>query len=99
MSAQKATIKPLESEGSLVSTVEPGEGLGRFALPLDARECMHHLINGTPIEIPRSFYPVLMHRIETYFGEAIIDTKLDTKIAQLTPISCRLNETGQRVLS
>jgi hypothetical protein len=83
----------------LASTVEPGEGFGRFAIPADSRECMQHLINGTPIEIPRYFYPVLMHRVEAWFGEAVIDTKLDAKIAQLTPISCRLNEAGKRVLT
>lgn len=83
----------------LASTVEPGEGFGKFAIPGGSHECLQHLLNGTPIEIPRYFYPVLMHRVEAWFGEAIIDTKLDAKIAQLTPISCRLNEAGKRVLA
>jgi hypothetical protein len=98
----ESTTDPLRAVGSdavLASTVEPGEGFGRFAIPADSRECMQHLINGTPIEIPRYFYPVLMHRVQAWFGEAIIDTKLDAKIAQLTPISCRLNEAGKRVLA
>ena len=86
------------SDAVLVSTVEPGEGFGKYAIPADSRECMQHLLNGTPIEIPRFFYPILMHRVEAWFGEAIIDTKLDAKMAQLTPISCRLNEAGKRVL-
>lgn len=89
----------LSPAGLLASTVEPGEGFGKFAIPADSRECLQHLLNGTPIEIPRYFYPVLMHRVEAWFSEAIIDTKLDAKIAQLTPISCRLNEAGQRVLA
>lgn len=87
------------SDAVLASTVEPGEGFGRYAIPADSRECMQHLLNGTPIEIPRCFYAVLMHRVAAWFGEAIIDTKLDAKIAQLTPISCRLNEAGKRVLA
>ena len=98
----ESTTDPLRAVGSdtvLVSTVEPGEGFGKYAIPADSRECMQHLLNGTPIEIPRFFYPVLMHRVEAWFGEAIIDTKLDAKIAQLTPISCRLNESGKRVLT
>jgi hypothetical protein len=41
----------------------------------------------------------LMNQVQAWFGEAIIDTKLDAKIAQLTPISCRLNEAGKRVLA
>jgi len=84
---------------SLTSTVAPGEGFGQFALPLDSTECMQHLINGTPIEIPRFFYAVLMRRIESYFSEAIIDTKMDWRIAQLTPVSCRLNNAGKQALS
>ena len=87
------------SDAGLASTVKPGEGFGQFALPLDSVECMQHLVNGTPIEIPKSFYPVLMHRVKTYFSEAIIDTKIDWRIAQLTPLSCRLNEDGKRVLA
>ena len=89
----------LSPAGLLTSTIEPGGGFGKFAIPADSRECLQHLLNGTPIEIPRYFYPVLMHRVEAWFGEAVIDTKLDPKIAQLTPISCRLNEVGKRVLA
>ena len=101
MSDENTTMRPTRvgSDAVLVSTVEPGEGFGKYAIPADSRECMQHLLNGTPIEIPRFFYPVLMHRVKAWFGEAIIDTKLDAKIAQLTPISCRLNEAGNRVLT
>ena len=97
-----STTDPLRAVGSdavLASTVEPGENFGKFAIPADSRECLQHLLNGTPIEIPRFFYTVLLRRIEAYFADAIIDTKLDSKIAQLTPISCRLNEAGRRVLA
>ena len=99
MNTSQDTSEPLAAAGLLASTVEPGEGFGRFAIPADSRECLQHLLNGTPIEIPRYFYPVLMHRVEAWFGEAVIDTKLDAKIAQLTPISCRLNDDGKRVLA
>lgn len=99
MNAPQDTSEPSAAAGLLASTVESGEGFGKFAIPADSRECMQHLVNGTPIEIPRYFYPVLMHRVEAWFGEAIIDTKLDAKIAQLTPISCRLNNAGKQVLA
>jgi hypothetical protein len=96
---QKGGTAAVGSDAVLASTVDPGEGFGRFAIPASSRECLQHLMNGTPIEVPRLFYPVLMNQVQAWFGEAIIDTKLDAKIAQLTPISCRLNEAGKRVLA
>lgn len=88
-----------ECDAVLASTVEPGENFGRFNLPMNTRELVWQLSNGTPCEVPRNWLNTAMQAIEQCFSNADIKVEADRKIAQLTPNRADLNDYGRRVLA
>ena len=96
-----ATTTPpaVSSMRLLASTVEPGENFGRFNLPMNTRELVWQLSNGTPCEVPRFWLNAAMQAVEQCFGNADIKVEADRKIAQLTPNRADLNDYGRRVLA
>ena len=64
MNTQTVTAPPVGSSVLLASTVEPGENFGRFNLPMNTRELVWQLSNGTPCEVPRFWLNAAMQAIE-----------------------------------
>lgn len=96
---ETTTPPAVSSMRLLASTVEPGENFGRFNLPMNTRELVWQLSNGTPCEVPRFWLNAAMQAIEQCFGNADIKVEADRKIAQLTPNRADLNDYGRRVLA
>lgn len=70
----------------LVSTTD-GETLGSLALPLTKEEFVHHLVNGTPVEIPRFSMFRLLRHLEQVCAPAVVKVACDSRIAQITPVN------------
>lgn len=90
--------KEAKAESALISTTQSGEGLGRFALPMNATELVMQLSNGVPCEVPRFWLKAALTIVDHCFSNADISVEADAKIAQLTPHRCELSEFGRRQL-
>src|SRR5262245_34787767 len=91
--------RPVGSSDLLASTVEPVENFGKFNLPMNTRELVWQLSNGTPCEVPRFWLNAAMLAVEQCFSNVHIKVEADRKIAQLTPERADLNDFGRRVLA
>ena len=92
-------LRALSASVLFASTVEPGDGLGEFNLPLTTTELVWQLSNGVPCEIPTKRLPISMHVMEQCFANADCAFKVGKRFTQITPRSTELSEAGRRVLA
>lgn len=90
--------KGKERSTRLLSTSVAGENFGRFNLPMTRRELVFQLSQGNPCEVPRRWLHAALECLDKCFDYADVKSEMDSKIVQLTPVRCVLNETGRTLI-
>lgn len=87
LSATSLPEKIRDKRDKPLFSTAPAENLGAFALPFNKKEFVHHLVNGSPVEIPRfRLFPWLRH-LEDVCSTAEVKVACNAQIAQITPVT------------